>query len=307
MKTTDLFFDIATVERETGIGKDTLRVWEKRYGFPLPVRAERDERLYPQPQVEQLRLIKRLIGNGLRPAKVVGLGVDELNVLLADVQTQQPSQAAHILPFIQLIKTHQASALRIALGRALLQQGLDDFLSKTIAPLNQLVGEAWMRGEMRIFEEHLYSEQITLVLRNAISTLRDADSSPRVLLTTLPGEEHSLGLLMAEATLSLYGASCITLGVQTPTQEIVSAVAAHRSDIVVLSFSEAIPTQQVKTGLQQVRVALPAHISLWAGGSGVARQRVVIEGVQLMGPLSDLGTAVEQWRNTSVPLPHSIS
>ncbi|MEQ1532613.1 MAG: MerR family transcriptional regulator [Sideroxydans sp.] len=307
MKTTDLFFDIATVERETGIGKDTLRVWEKRYGFPLPVRAERDERLYPQPQVEQLRLIKRLIGNGLRPAKVVGLGVDELNVLLSDVQTQQPSQAAHILPFIQLIKTHQASALRIALGRALLQQGLDDFLSKTIAPLNQLVGEAWMRGEMRIFEEHLYSEQITLVLRNAISTLRDADSSPRVLLTTLPGEEHSLGLLMAEATLSLYGASCITLGVQTPTQEIVSAVAAHRSDIVVLSFSEAIPTQQVKTGLQQVRVALPAHISLWAGGSGVARQRVVIEGVQLMGPLSDLGTAVEQWRNTSVPLPHSIS
>ncbi|MEQ1914964.1 MAG: MerR family transcriptional regulator [Sideroxydans sp.] len=307
MKTTDLFFDIATVERETGIGKDTLRVWEKRYGFPLPVRAERDERLYPQPQVEQLRLIKRLIGNGLRPAKVVGLGVDELNVLLADVQTQQPSQAAHILPFIQLIKTHQASALRIALGRALLQQGLDDFLSKTIAPLNQLVGEAWMRGEMRIFEEHLYSEQITLVLRNAISTLRDADSSPRVLLTTLPGEEHSLGLLMAEATLSLYGASCVTLGVQTPTQEIVSAVAAHRSDIVVLSFSEAIPAQQVKTGLQQVRVALPAHISLWAGGSGVARQRVVIEGVQLMGPLSDLGTAVEQWRNTSVPLPHSIS
>ncbi len=307
MKTTDLFFDIATVERETGIGKDTLRVWEKRYGFPLPVRAERDERLYPQPQVEQLRLIKRLIGNGLRPAKVVGLGVDELNVLLSDVQTQQPSQAAHILPFIQLIKTHQASALRIALGRALLQQGLDDFLSKTIAPLNQLVGEAWMRGEMRIFEEHLYSEQITLVLRNAISTLRDADSSPRVLLTTLPGEEHSLGLLMAEATLSLYGASCVTLGVQTPTQEIVSAVAAHRSDIVVLSFSEAIPAQQVKTGLQQVRVALPAHISLWAGGSGVARQRVVIEGVQLMGPLSDLGTAVEQWRNTSVPLPHSIS
>lgn len=307
MKTTDLFFDIATVERETGIGKDTLRVWEKRYGFPLPVRAERDERLYPQPQVEQLRLIKRLIGNGLRPAKVVGLGADELNVLLADVQTQQPSQAAHILPFIQLIKTHQATALRIALGRALLQQGLDDFLSKTIAPLNQLVGEAWMRGEMRIFEEHLYSEQITLVLRNAISTLRDADSSPRVLLTTLPGEEHSLGLLMAEATLSLYGASCVTLGVQTPTQEIVSAVAAHRSDIVVLSFSEAIPAQQVKTGLQQVRVALPAHISLWAGGSGVARQRVVIEGVQLMGPLSDLGTAVEQWRNTSVPLPHSIS
>ena len=38
MKTTDILFDIATVEREIGIGKDTLRVWEKRYGFPVPVR-----------------------------------------------------------------------------------------------------------------------------------------------------------------------------------------------------------------------------------------------------------------------------
>ena len=53
-----LLFDIASVERDTGIGKDTLRVWERRYGFPIPVRDERNERLYPQPQVEQLRLIK---------------------------------------------------------------------------------------------------------------------------------------------------------------------------------------------------------------------------------------------------------
>jgi DNA-binding transcriptional MerR regulator/methylmalonyl-CoA mutase cobalamin-binding subunit len=303
MQPTDLLFDIATVERETGIGKDTLRVWERRYGFPVPVRDERDERLYPQLQVEQLRLIKRLIGNGLRPAKVVGLGAEELNGLLTPAQIQQVAAPQHILNFVELIKTHQAVTLRIALSRALLQQGLDDFLSKTITPLNQLVGEAWMRGELRIFEEHLYSEQLTGVLRSAIATLRDPSGSPRVLLTTLPGEEHSLGLLMAEATLCLYGANCVTLGVQTPIQEIISAAAAHRSDIVVLSFSEAIPAQQVKTGLQQARLALPANIHLWAGGSGVMRQRSVIEGVQLMGPLSDLGIAVEKWRSESFPTP----
>jgi DNA-binding transcriptional MerR regulator/methylmalonyl-CoA mutase cobalamin-binding subunit len=306
MQPTDLLFDIATVERETGIGKDTLRVWERRYGFPVPVRDERDERLYPQLQVEQLRLIKRLIGNGLRPAKVVGLGAEELNGLLTPAQIQQVAAPQHILNFVELIKTHQAVTLRIALSRALLQQGLDDFLSKTITPLNQLVGEAWMRGELRIFEEHLYSEQLTGVLRSAIATLRDPSGSPRVLLTTLPGEEHALGLLMAEATLCLYGANCVTLGVQTPIQELVSAAAAHRAGIVVLSFSEAVSAQQVKTGLQQTRLALPTAIALWAGGSGVSRQRNVIEGVQLMGPLSDLGIALETWRSkqTSTLLPH---
>jgi len=77
-----MLIDIATVERETGIGKDALRVWEKRYGFPLPTRDERDVRLYTQDQVEQLRLIKRLLSNGLRPSKVVGLSVSDLNALL---------------------------------------------------------------------------------------------------------------------------------------------------------------------------------------------------------------------------------
>ncbi|MBK8767339.1 MAG: MerR family transcriptional regulator, partial [Burkholderiaceae bacterium] len=27
---------ISAVERDTGLSKDTLRVWERRYGFPLP-------------------------------------------------------------------------------------------------------------------------------------------------------------------------------------------------------------------------------------------------------------------------------
>lgn len=299
MGTTDQFFDIATVERETGIGKDTLRVWEKRYGFPIPVRAERDERLYPNSQVEQLRLIKRLISNGLRPSKVVGLAASELDALLAGAQNNVAEHPAHVVHFVELIKAHKASALRTSLNRALLQHGLDDFLSKTITPLNQLVGQSWMSGEIRIFEEHLYSEQITNVLRNAISTMRDPDASPRVLLTTLPGEEHSLGLMMAEATLSLYGASCVNLGVQTPTQEIVSAAEAHRSDIIVLSFSEAIPAQQVKTGLQQARAAIPAHVALWAGGSGVLKQPPSIDGVALMGPLTDLRDAVDNWRDAS--------
>ncbi|MFN7197809.1 MAG: MerR family transcriptional regulator, partial [Hylemonella sp.] len=36
---------IAAVERETGLSKDTLRMWERRYGFPRPLRDARDERL----------------------------------------------------------------------------------------------------------------------------------------------------------------------------------------------------------------------------------------------------------------------
>jgi DNA-binding transcriptional MerR regulator/methylmalonyl-CoA mutase cobalamin-binding subunit len=289
-------FNIGVVERETGIGKDTLRVWERRYGFPVPVRDQNEERLYPGEQVDQLRLIKRLLDIGMRPAKVVGLSMPELNALLSESPKSESGYSEELLEFVELIKAHQAAELKFALNLAMMRLGMPDFLSKTIDPLNKLIGEAWLRGEILVFEEHLYSEQISSVLRTAISTIRNIGGSPRVLMTTLPGEEHSLGLLMAEATLSLCGAQCIMLGAQTPIGEIVLATRAHRADVVALSFSMAMPTLQVKSGLQQLRQALPQDVLLWAGGSGVARQRKPEEGVQYLGPLSDLTEAVSVWR-----------
>ena len=62
---------IAAVERDTGLSKDTLRVWERRYGFPLPHRDALGERSYPFDQVERLRTIKRLLDAGHRPGRVV--------------------------------------------------------------------------------------------------------------------------------------------------------------------------------------------------------------------------------------------
>ena len=36
--------NIAGAERATGLSKDTLRVWERRYGFPTPHRDAAGER-----------------------------------------------------------------------------------------------------------------------------------------------------------------------------------------------------------------------------------------------------------------------
>ncbi len=78
-------------------------------------------------------------------------------------------------------------------------------------PLNRAVGDAWMRGELQIFEEHLYTEQLQVALRTAINTFPRQAGAPRVLLTTFPGEQHGLGLLMVEALLVPEGARCISL------------------------------------------------------------------------------------------------
>ena len=76
MKT--LAFNIAAVERDTGLSKDVLRMWERRYGFPEPERDGNGERLYPETQVERLRLIKRLMDQGHRPGKLMAGTPEEL-------------------------------------------------------------------------------------------------------------------------------------------------------------------------------------------------------------------------------------
>ena len=73
---------IAAVERETGLSKDLLRVWERRYGFPSPSRDAFGERAYPADQVDRLHLLRRLLDAGHRPGRVVPLPAERLRALL---------------------------------------------------------------------------------------------------------------------------------------------------------------------------------------------------------------------------------
>ena len=89
--------NIAAVERDTGIGKDTLRVWERRYGFPTPHRDAHGERVYPMVQVEKLRVVKRLMDQGYRPGRIVAQSMEALQHLSRGEATLQSAQArAHV-------------------------------------------------------------------------------------------------------------------------------------------------------------------------------------------------------------------
>ena len=292
-----VMMNIGAVERDTGLGKDTLRVWERRYGFPQPLRDANGERLYSSEQVERLRLIKRLMDQGHRPGKLF-LASEEDLLLLAGAS--KPTERAAttddqsiVSQILALIKAHDVQGLRHALNQAMMRQGLHHFVLDTVVPLNRTVGEAWMRGELEVFEEHLYSEQMKSLLRQAISSLpNNTNGRPRILLTTVPEESHALGLLMVEALLTLDGATCISLGTQTPLLDIRQAAEAHGADIVGLSFSSAFASRQIAPVLNQLRELLPASIELWAGGAGMEKIQA-IERVSAFPTLEDALAALQ--------------
>jgi MerR family transcriptional regulator, light-induced transcriptional regulator len=297
---------IAAVERDTGIGKDALRVWERRYGFPSPGRDAHDERVYPAEQVETLRMVKRLLDAGHRPGRLLKLPPEEIRAL-ADAQAATQALAASggappesLAPFVETILRHDAPALRHELGRMLARLGAARFVSELVAPLNVAVGEAWMSGRMAVYEEHSYTEEVQVVMRQAIAQMPDPPASghPRVLLSTFPGEPHGLGLLMAETLLRLESCPCVSLGVQTPVLDIVRAAEAHEVDIVAIGLSSAMGPQQMIDALSDLRGLLPAARELWVGGSATVLQRRPVAGVRVLRQLHEIAPAVRAWRET---------
>ena len=296
-------FNISAVERDTGFSKDVLRMWERRYGFPKPARDDNGERQYTPADVGKLRAMKRLMDVGLRPGKIIGLSLPELNAM-ADARA--PARRDDLTPSLErdilaMLTSHDVAAVQGQMATLLMRQGLQRFVLDTVTPLNRAIGDAWMRGELQVFEEHLYTEQLQVALRAAINAFPRQSGTPRILLTTFPAEQHGLGLLMVEALLVPEGAQCISLGPQTPLMDIRRAAVAHKANIVALSFSASFPLRQASDGLAVLRRELPPHVTLWAGGEMTRRVRKTLPGVVLIPDLASTINALRSWRTHRAP------
>ena len=89
---------IREVVRITGLRREQLYMWQRRYGFPSPLRDGFGDRVYPPDQVARLKLVKQLLSEGWRAGAVVpladsalqsmlGLAVDEPSPLAAEIET----------------------------------------------------------------------------------------------------------------------------------------------------------------------------------------------------------------------------
>lgn len=304
---TERTWSIADVERETGLAKDTLRVWERRYGFPVPLRDKLGERAYPAQQLQRLRLLKRLLDAGYRPGKVVPLSLERLEELLQGQPVAAASAEAvrHGLGdeqlWVQWLAADRTDLIRQALQHQILRQGLGQVVDRMVAPLCVLVGHAWMRGEISVYQEHLFTETLQSVLREAIASVDASGLSrqqgPRVLLTTTPNEQHGLGLLMAECHFALESCVRFVLGTSTPIADIVLAARQLNIDVLALSYSAYASRRDVLEGLQHLLEQLPAGVEIWVGGAAAAaHSRILPEKVVLMHSPGDVVGRVHGWR-----------
>ena len=287
---------IAAVEQATGIARATLRIWERRYGFPRPGRDLRGERSYPEDQVLKLRQIADLMARGHRPGRLVQLDAGQL-AALAGPPPARDGAAPLDDPLLVALRAHDPGAVLRLMEDGVRRLGLAGFVCERMPQMNVNVGLAWARGELEVFEEHLYTDLAQDVLRRHLADQAPPLSEgPRVLLATLPEESHALGLAMARVMLVLEGCPCTSLGPRVPVAQLVAAAHAFRADVVGVSFTASVNPTHVLRGLEQLRGELAPQVRVWAGGSSPVLARQRIAGVQSMAHVRDIAPAVAHWR-----------
>ncbi|WP_020674675.1 MerR family transcriptional regulator [Geopsychrobacter electrodiphilus] len=257
--------NIQQLSSEVGIGVDTLRIWERRYGFPAPQRDRRGHRSYSQNEVEELRIVKKLQDLGQRPGVIFALNPNQRRKLVEKlVEEQAPKSASLKYLAAQMPVVEIGPQLRLLLST----HGLSDFIHETVVPLVLLLGLGWTDGSISIAREHFISDLLEDIIKNEIKK-PPADATASILCSTLNGERHRLGLLMAAAIFHQQGIGCQLISDDLPISEIAQLAEQLQVDAVALSFSPHFPATQAKKDLVSLRNILDPQIKLVAGGQAL--------------------------------------
>ena len=294
MQTLD-FVPSSEVELETGFSNDLLRKWRQRYGFPLQAVSTARKTGYSRKTINHLLLIKRLLEGGFQPAQVVGKPVHELDRLQQAIANDpyEPDAKDSSWKLIESLKQTDLAGFHKLLIKARADSTLTEFVSGTVAPLLVAVGDAWSRGEIEIYHEHLCTSIIERYLHTEILTSKHKCGFPTIIFATAPNEHHALGLLMSEAVLAEQGAKTINLGANIPLNDLKLAAIACQADAIALSFSFAYSARRIRPVLTHLRHILPTNIEIWAGGKGSNIVRSPKKGLRIFFSLADAIIALD--------------
>jgi methanogenic corrinoid protein MtbC1 len=269
---------IGALSRATGIPVDTLRTWERRYGYPIPERKPSGHRVYSVSSIPRLRRIAEALVFGHRAGDVVSASDEDLGALVRATDRRPGSaeqRPAGTVPnnedLLRAIRDFDAEHLMTALRSEWGRLGPLEFLRSRMAPLIQDVGDQWEAGELGVRHEHFVSERIGDLLRGFRLPLEELASGPLVILATLEGEGHGLGLQMAALTLSSAGCRTLYLGTEMPVDDLVRLARDINARAVAVSMSIATKGSASARQLGLLRTKLPKRVALLAGGAGAPR------------------------------------
>ncbi|MEY3014721.1 MAG: hypothetical protein RIT45_3456 [Pseudomonadota bacterium] len=264
----EALLSIGALARLCGVPPDTLRTWERRYGRPSAIRLPSGHRRYATSWVDEIARWKALMEQGHSAADVIGTPGPTSAALLALGRNSDAVDPALVARWVRLAIAHDHAGLTASLLATADRVGALRFADDLAGPFLAALGEAWADGRLSVAAEHGASERFRDVVAQRWRALSEAHAGPPLLLTTLPGELHDLGLQLAALVAAVQGRALVFLGRDTPRADIAAAFAETGATALVVSVSRFAEPVGVEEDLRWLRARLPGPAPILVGGDG---------------------------------------
>jgi len=262
---------IHRVAKLTGLSKDVIRVWERRYGLVKPLRSANRYREYTDEDVALLRFLKEELDRG---QTIGALAVEGRDSLLQSIRLSSPLKQQELTPHENLIDElisclDPLDKIRFEqkLNGAIAVVPFDEAVQRILLPLQRRVGELWHDGRVSIAIEHYVTKVVQQKLFSVMNQLPINEFGPRVLIACPEGEWHEIGAQAAAYVAATRGCQVYYLGPNLPTSALASFCERVKPDLVLLSLAVVMSDEEGRRLLQELE-GLSARWPVAVGGSG---------------------------------------
>lgn len=270
------FLSIGALSAATGVPVETIRSWERRYGYPRAERKPSGHRVYPLETVGRLRRIAQALARGHRAAEVLPASEVVLDALMAALppgairaasEPAGPRAFSAPASLFEAVRAYDRAALDRAFEAAWVRHGPLAFLDGWAAPWLSAIGAAWADGTLEIRHEHFASACLGDFLRAVRAPLERQAEGHIGALATLTGELHGLGLQMAAVVFAQAGWRPLIVGVDTPVEQLAALIREAPITAVAVSCADRAGARH-GSQLRRLREQIPRRIPVLAGGAG---------------------------------------
>ena len=279
---------IGALSRATDIPVNTIRTWERRYGYPEAHRTQSGHRLYQPELVSHLRLVARALRSGFRPRQVLGRSVDDLRSMVgqsARKTTPKTADRTNTAEWLAAVSSYDAQALMRGFRSVVAQHGLINFAAEHASMFLTELGSAWQEGRVEIHHEHFGSEVLRDFLVSQWRPLSLQADGQVIVCGSLPGERHYMGLHLSACILTALGNRVVFLGADTPLESLAATVKDSKASKLLVSSSIFASADTTHKHLNSLRLALDNSVDIWIGGSPSKHK---ISGVTFVKSVRDL-------------------
>lgn len=270
-------YRIRTVAEMTGIPRNTLIAWERRYGVVRPTRHENGYRSYSDDDVSRLLRIKNAQAAGLKLSEAVALleakegNSPQLYLTVPVVEPRPLPTAEQLLARLKddlvhcLIQYDKEGAHRIIAQLAPIP--FNQRLEAVYFPALRDIGDRWERGDISVVQEHYASSVLRAHFASLLVAVGPSSSrAPHAACTTFPEDLHELSALALSIQLSLDGHRVSYLGPNLPAREVAKFVRQLAPRLVCVSVVLPVSAESLQSYADVVAPSLPPAGLLVIGG-----------------------------------------